>query len=90
MQELELTWGRVMSVWWLLTWRSMLGAIVLGALVGGIFGFVIAASGQSPQIIAAVSPFLGMIVGILWVIAVVRMALRKRYSGFRIVLVPSE
>ncbi|MGH6767636.1 MAG: hypothetical protein ACRECO_01300 [Xanthobacteraceae bacterium] len=90
MQELEPTWGRALSVWWLITWRSMLGAVVLGAIVGGIFGFIVAMAGGSPQLIGAVSPFLGMIVGLVWVIAVVRMALRKKYSGFRIALVPRE
>jgi hypothetical protein len=30
MQELELTDGRIVRVWWLLTWRSFAGAFVGG------------------------------------------------------------
>ena len=41
MQELEATWGRVLRVWWLIVWRSILGAIVIGGVAGGILGFVV-------------------------------------------------
>jgi len=31
MHELELSWGRVLSVWWLIAWRGLVGSVLLGA-----------------------------------------------------------
>jgi uncharacterized membrane protein len=88
MQELEPTWGRALRVWWLIVWRSMLGAIVFGAIVGGIFGFVVGILQLPAQIITTFAPLLGGSIGLVWAVMVTRMALRKRYSDFRIALVP--
>jgi hypothetical protein len=41
MQELEVTFSRVVSVWWLCFWRATLGAGVLGAIAGGVVGFIV-------------------------------------------------
>jgi hypothetical protein len=88
MQELEPTWGRTIAVWWLIFWRGLLGSMLLGGVIGFIFGFVAAMSGMSPQQIATISPFLGAAVALPWAILVVKMALQKTYSDFRIALVP--
>jgi hypothetical protein len=88
MQELDLTWGRSMRVWWLMVWRGAVGGIVFGVIVGAITGFVIAILQGSIQTITAVSATLGYIVGLVWSMFVVRMALAKRYKEFRIALVP--
>ena len=88
MQELEASWGRVLRVWWLMTWRSILGAIVIGGVAGGILGFVIGILQLPVEIIAVGGPILGAVIGLVWWVVVVRMALRKKYSDFRIALVP--
>jgi hypothetical protein len=88
MQELDATWGRVLRIWWLFLWRSLIGAVLLGAIIGAVFGFIIGVLGLSHQIIAVGSPIIGAIVGSIWAVLVMRMALRKHYSDFRIVLVP--
>ena len=88
MQELEPTWGRTIAVWWLIFWRGLLGSMVLGGVIGFIFGFLAAMSGMTVQQIQTISPFLGVIVALPWAVLVVRMALRKHYSDFRIALVP--
>ena len=88
MEELEPTWGRAFRVWWLIVWRSLLGAVVFGAIVGGIFGFVIGILKLPVEIITVVSPILGAVIGLVWAVMVTRMALRKKYSDFRIALVP--
>ena len=88
MQELDPTWGRVMSVWWLLAWRTMVGAILLGALAGGVFGGVAALADWPADKIQSVSAVLVGVIGALWGIVVVSMALKKRYGDFRIALVP--
>lgn len=87
MQELEVTWGRVMSVWWLLAWRSGLGAVLIGAAVGFVIGLVGALAGVSTDTITVLSTIAGAVVGLVWAIVVVRMALRKQYGEFRLALV---
>ena len=90
MQQLEVTWGRVLRVWWLIFWRSTLGATVFGAIIGFVFGFVVAFTGLPRGLITTVSPILGAIIAIFWAMLVVRMALRKTYSDFQIMLVPRD
>lgn len=87
MQELDPTWGRVLSVWWLLAWRTMVGAFVLGAIAGGVFGAFAALADWPADKIQSVSAVIGGVIGALWGIVVVGMALKKRYSNFRIALV---
>jgi hypothetical protein len=88
MQELEVTLGRVFSVWWLLAWRGTLGAVLIGGVVGFIIGFVGALAGVRQETIASLSTIAGGLVGLGWAIVVVRMALRKHYGDFRLALVP--
>jgi len=88
MEELEPTWGRVVSVWWLLAWRSMVGAFLLGAVAGGIFGFFAALANWPADSIQTGASILGGVIGVLWAIVVVGMALKKQYGSFRIALVP--
>lgn len=88
MPELEITWKRVLSAWWLVLWRGFAGGILLGVLVGAIVGGTEVLSGPLADAGPRVSRILGGTVGILWSIAVVRMGLRKNYRGFRIALLP--
>ena len=96
MQELEATWGRVMSVWWLLFWRSALGFVLflLAVIVaaGGIVGVIGAVMNLSQDLIHKMGYAMGVasvfIGAVLVPLFVVRMALKKRYSNFRIALVP--
>jgi hypothetical protein len=88
MQELEITWGRVASVWWLLAWRTLVGAMLLGAAFGFLIGFVGALAGLPQDKITTLSSIVGGIIGLVWGFVVVRMALKKQYSDFRLVLVP--
>jgi hypothetical protein len=86
MQQVDLTWPRVVSVWWLIVWRGAVGALVLGAAAGfviGIVGFFLGISEQVPII----SGLAGALISIAWWIIVIRMALKKEYKDFDIVLV---
>jgi hypothetical protein len=82
-EELEATWTRVLSIWWLVVWRGILGAIVVGGLIGTIWEFFDRAGGTSGGFV------LGLVWGLVWGLFVVRMALRKRYRAFHIGLVPN-
>ncbi len=88
-KELEPTFKRTLSVWWLLAWRGTL----VGALMGGALGFVIGlmwfALSWSPAHLQTVTAILGGIVGLVWGFIVLRMAFRKQYNGFRIALIPA-
>jgi hypothetical protein len=89
MNELEITWPRVVRVWWLLLWRGLLGGVVLGALAGFLIGFGGVNFGAwTVQTITAVASGAGYLVGLVWALIVVRMALKKRYSEFRLALLP--
>jgi hypothetical protein len=87
MQELEPTWQRALSVWWLIVWRAGLGSVVMGAVAGFVFGFIGAIVGVPRSVITVGSGLLGFIIAIVWGIIVVRMALRKKYGEFRIALI---
>lgn len=87
MQELELTWKRIIAVWWLLTWRGALGSVLLGAAGGAIDGAFAGAMGATPKAVAWTLEIIIGVLGIIWILFVVRMALRKRYSDFRLAAV---
>jgi hypothetical protein len=89
MQELEVTWGRVRSVWWLIIWRAAVGGAVLGAVIGAILGFIEGMMGVSPATITLSSAVAGGLVNLAWSLFVVRWALTKKYRAFRLAMVPS-
>jgi len=88
MQELEVTWQRVARIWWLIVWRALLGGTLLGAAIGFIIGFIGALIGWPRQSTVLFSTIAGALVSVAWGLVVVRMALRKRYMDFRLVLAP--
>jgi len=90
-EEIEITWKRVARIWWLLLWRGILGWFVLGFVVSAIVIFVMELFGKSyPDFGGAavlVTVIFSSVLGALWALLVTRWALKKRYSGFRLVLV---
>jgi hypothetical protein len=60
----------------------------MGGLLGVVIGVVWYALHWSPQNLQVVSGIAGGMIGLAWGFVVLRMALRKHYSGFRIALVP--
>ena len=90
MQELEISEEHVGAVWWLIMWRiwagetvGMLGIALIINLIG-ITGWHPAISGIASLVILAI------LFKLVWWPFVVGMALRKKYHGFRIMLVPLE
>jgi F420-0:gamma-glutamyl ligase-like protein len=88
MQELEITRQRVLSVWWCAWGRGMVGAILGGGVLGFLIGFFNAL--LKLGLPDALPGIVGAILGIVWSFVVIRMALRKQYKEFRIVLVPHQ
>ena len=83
MPELDITWGRVIHVWWLIVWRGGLGAMLFAAIFGAIVGVVGELTRTTGPVTNAISFYSGSLIWVLWAIVVVRMALRKQYGEFR-------
>jgi hypothetical protein len=52
MQELQPTTYRVLSIWWLLIWRWIIGGFLIGTLVGFVVGFFLGLAGH-PELSSA-------------------------------------
>lgn len=87
LREIELTLSMILRVWWLYAWRTFVGAVVVGMVLGFVWGFAISIFGGPTKIIESGGAVIGGIAGLVWSIIGVYMALTKRYREFRIVLV---
>ncbi|WP_294343609.1 hypothetical protein [Prosthecochloris sp.] len=89
--ELEITWGRVIRVWWAHLWRSLVAAIVsmlLGGLVGGIIGAIFYMVGvTSPETLQLVITPISIVIGLVVSVFPIKMILGKDFGEFRLVLV---
>jgi GYF domain 2 len=90
MQELEVSLGRLLRIYWLFMWRSVLGALVIGFALGFILGLVLGALGVPLTQIRTISGLVGLVGGVGWALFCLKMALKKKYRDFRIILVPRE
>jgi hypothetical protein len=86
--ELQPTFERTLSIWWLLAWRGTICGALMGAVLGAFLGVAWYALHWSPQNLQMVTSIAGGLIGLAWGFVVLRMALRKNYSGFRIALIP--
>jgi multisubunit Na+/H+ antiporter MnhE subunit len=75
MQTVELTWRRVLSVWWLIAWRASLGGAIIGFIVGFIIGAVGAVVGLPTETRTMVSLPIFVLLGLYWGVVVVKLAL---------------
>ena len=98
MTHVEPDLKRVWGVWWLLAWRGFVGFSLLGffiAFIVGGYGLESIANllGLHHDTVVMVGRAGGLVIGIVvavaWGLAVTKMALRKKYRGFQIVLVPN-
>ena len=91
--ELEITWNRVIKVWWSYLWRSLLAAIVamvIGAIIGGIFGFILGMLGFQTETIQLFVMPIGFLIGVGISIIPLKLILGKDFGEFRLVLVKSS
>lgn len=87
MQDVEPGWDKVLRIVWLLTWRGLVGGIVIGFLLGLAINMVLGL-GFGMGLSTNANAMMGAMVMLVWWPFVVRMALKKRYRDFRIVLIP--
>lgn len=92
--ELEVTWGRVVRIWWAFLWRNIIaiiGAMIVGAIVGGVLGFIMAMAGASKETIQLVAAPIGGILGLLISIIPIKLVLDKKdFGDFRLVLIKKQ
>jgi hypothetical protein len=87
MQELEITWERVVRVWWLLVWRGLVGGWLIAIVLAYILGFAGAALGLDLPTTSAFVTGVSALAGLAWGLVVTRMALKKSYQEFHLTLV---
>lgn len=91
--ELEITWNRVVRVWWSYLWRNLV-AVVAAMIVGGILGFIVGLAmgmmGFSIQAIRLVVTPLSFIAGLLMSVVPMWMILGKDFGEFRLVLLAKQ
>lgn len=91
--EVEITWGRVVRVWWAYAWRNfvaVLAAVLIGGILGFVLGVILGIVGIAPNTIKVVTAPLGAIIGLALSIIPMKMILGKDFGQFRLVLVSKE
>jgi hypothetical protein len=86
MSEVELTLERILAIWWSFMWRTVLGSMVIGFMLGFIGGVIVGGMGH-PQLGATVGALLGWLGSIPVSIWALRAALARKYGDLRLALV---
>ncbi|MDH3830267.1 MAG: hypothetical protein OEV12_02370 [Gammaproteobacteria bacterium] len=89
MEEIQVTWGYAIKIWWSLTWRVALFGGLAGFALGLLFGLFGAATGTADEVVYSWVQIGGMLVTIPVGIWVVKSILNKDFKKYRIILVPS-
>jgi hypothetical protein len=85
MSEIEVNLEKTIAIWWSFLWRTVLVSAVVGAVLGGIGGFIVGATGN-PQMSASVGALLGWLGSIPVSIWALKSALSKKHGGYRVAL----
>jgi len=89
MDEIQVTWGHAIKIWWSLTWRILLFGGIAGFALGLLFGIFGTATDTNDNLIQTWTEIGGMLVSIPIGIWVVKTILNKDFRKYRIILVPS-
>jgi hypothetical protein len=91
--ELEITWKRVVRIWWAYFWRNLIALIaslICGGIVGGIMGFVGSLLGVPLETILLVNMPISFVLGSIISIIPMKMIIGKDFGEFRLVLLAKE
>ncbi|MCM8794874.1 MAG: hypothetical protein NC819_03630 [Candidatus Omnitrophica bacterium] len=86
---LEVTWRRVLTVWWSFVWRSIVFGALAGAILGGIIGLIAGLLGQA-QMAQKWGAIAGQIISIPVSMCVMKIILQKKWKEFSIQLIPRQ
>ena len=88
MKKLEVTWWRVIRIWWAWAWRYILYIVVISFPLGFTIGLVAGMTGYG-HLAESIGNIVSALMGIPLSIWVLKVILEKQYSDFQIMLVPS-
>jgi len=91
--ELEVTWKRLLRIWWAYLWRSlvtMLGAIVISAVVGFFIGLILQIFGINVAEAQLPLQILGGAIGLSMSIIPLQLVLEKDFGEFKLVLLSNN
>jgi ABC-type sugar transport system permease subunit len=80
----SVSWGDALRVWWAWFWRTVLFSLIVGFVLGGILGFFLATRGYGEESIEALSGLVGLLIGAVIGIVVMKHILEKGFGGFRL------
>jgi hypothetical protein len=87
--SLDLTWGRVIPIWWAMVWRAFIVGTLMGAVAGAVAGALYVLIGGPPTHSVVVGAIAGYVLSVPVSMWALRVGLRKRYRGFHVELLPS-
>ncbi len=85
-EQVELSSGTILTIWWAWAWRAVVVGMLVGALLGAAGGFVVGVAG-SPKLGGPVGMLCGWLGSIPVSIWAMKSALSKKYSDFSVVLI---
>jgi hypothetical protein len=91
--ELEITWSRVIRIWWSFFWRNLICIVVtmlIGMVFGFIVGFIMGAMGFPPRVIMFVTGPIGLVMGLAISVVPLKLILGEDYGEFRLVLLAKQ
>jgi hypothetical protein len=90
MKVVELTWPRVIKIWWSLVWKALLIGFLVAVILKFAVGFVGTAIGMDEDSIRLIAQAIVIIAtNIVWIF-VLRWVLKDQYSDFRIAMVTDD
>lgn len=90
MERLKPTRGIALRVWWAFIWRSLLGALGTGFVVGLALGVLSQLAGLGQGIVESLAAALGLMIGLAVSVEVMYRVLQKSFKHFEIALIARE
>ncbi|HYA39769.1 MAG TPA: hypothetical protein VEF34_00570 [Syntrophobacteraceae bacterium] len=90
MEEFRVTWERALTVWWSIAWRSTLFGFLAAFAIGFAIAFFGAILHFNERFLQRLSILAGILTGSAVGIWAVKRVLAKRFTEFRIVLLPPD
>ena len=92
-QELQVTWGRAVRIWWAYIWTNLIAIVVVmvvGFVAGLVLGFILRMAGVPLSTITLVTALIGAVMGLAISVVPIKMILGKDFGEFRLVLKASH
>ena len=90
MQTVEVTWMYALKVWWSITWRTALYALIAAIPLATLWGVLAALQGIGDAQIEAYSQLGGSLLALPAGVVAVRVVLTRQFRRYRLALLPSE